>query len=267
LPTGPIDPSPFVMTLDGSEDLAFDGKGHIAAKRGAEIVLVDAVGQAAHLADLPDNVFGLRYRADGSLVAAVFGQGQLAEIAPNGQVGVLASGFGLPNGVFPDAQGNVWVTETSANKVSRVNPDKSTTVVVPTAPTANGVVLDETRHVLFYTDYAAGKLMRVDTAGASSPTLVGTVTDGKLDGLVLDECGNVYAVDQGNSKLYRFELDAAGDAKGEAKLLATFPKNVANAQFGSGPGFVATSLYVTGTPGTIYELPVGVKGAAVVTPP
>jgi hypothetical protein len=74
-------------------------------------------------------------------------------------------------------------------------------------------------------------------------------------------------VDQGNSRLYRFTLDAAGALVGEPELLANFPQNVANAQFGSGTGFNPNSLYAAGNPGVVYEVPVGVPGAPVPTAP
>ena len=37
------------------------------------------------------------------------------------------------------------------------------------------------------------------------------------------------------------------------ELLASFPQNVANAQFGSGAGFDPNKLYVAGAPGSVYR--------------
>jgi hypothetical protein len=67
--------------------------------------------------------------------------------------------------------------------------------------------------------------------------------------------------------MYRIKLDASGAAVGEPELLAGFAKNVANAQFGSGPGFDPMTLYAVGTPGSIYAVPVGVPGAPIPTAP
>jgi sugar lactone lactonase YvrE len=122
--------------------------------------------------------------------------------------------------------------------------------------------------MLFYTNYGAGQIMSVNLApgGNPTPTLVTTI-QGALDGLVLDACGNLYAVDNGDAELYRVRLDAAGVAQGPAELLASFPTSVANAQFGSGQGFDPMTLYVTGNPGTIYAVAAGVAGALVPTPP
>jgi hypothetical protein len=50
------------------------------------------------------------------------------------------------------------------------------------------------------------------------------------------------------------------------ELLADFPKNVANAQFGAGAGFDASTLYAAGTPGSVYAVPLGVPGAPVPMP-
>jgi hypothetical protein len=85
--------------------------------------------------------------------------------------------------------------------------------------------------------------------------------------MVMDACGNLYVVDQGGSRLYRIELDASGAAVSDAQLLATFPQNVANAQFGSGDGFDETALYASGVPGVVYKVVVGVPGAKVPSAP
>jgi sugar lactone lactonase YvrE len=96
--------------------------------------------------------------------------------------------------------------------------------------------------------------------------MVAQIPGASLDGMVLDACGNVYAVDQGRSRLFRVRTDAVGAASAEPELLATFPKNVANAQFGSGPGFDPNTLYVAGNPGSVFTLSLGVGGAPVPAP-
>ena len=69
------------------------------------------------------------------------------------------------------------------------------------------------------------------------------------------------------SKLYRLKLDSNGEAVGASEEIAAFTANVANAQFGSGPGFNSTSLYAAGFPGEVWEIDVGVAGAPVPTKP
>jgi sugar lactone lactonase YvrE len=268
LPAGPIDPVLVTDVFNGSEDLAFDGKGHIVAKQGNNIVMVDAAQQVTNLATLAQTAYGLRYRPDGFLVVARPGQNTVVEISPAGVVAPYAINLSGPNGVYPDLDGNVWVTEFGGDRVSRINPDKTVDPIVSGAPevaSPNGIVYDAARMALFYTNYSAGQIMRVDLApgGNPAPVLVTSITDASLDGLVMDACGNIYVVDQGNSDLYRVRLDAGGAALGDAELLASFPTNVANAQFGSGQGFDPKTIYAAGVPGSVYAVAAGVAGAPV----
>ena len=269
LPVGPIAPT---VALDdvfnGSEDFAFDGKGNIAAKIDNTIVLSDAQGQTTVLANNVDAAFGLRYRPDGFLVVALPNLGDLIEVAPDGTVTDLLTNLAGPNGLYADFDGNVWMTEFQGGNVSRINPGGSVDIIVSNVEAPNGVVFDSTREILFYTEYSNGRIFRVDVSpgGTPTPIQVTQIVSG-LDGLAMDVCGNLYVVGQQNNRLYRIQLDAIGDAVGDAEELASFTANVANAQFGSGPGFDPATIYVTGTPGTVYGVAVGVAGAPVPTPP
>jgi sugar lactone lactonase YvrE len=265
----PIKPAPVTDILQGSEDLAFDGKGNIAAKDGDNIVLLDAMGMTTVLAPLSGTVYGVRYRSNGDLLAALPTQGKIVQITPGGDVSDFVTGLASPNGIYPDLDDNVWVTQFGGNKVTRINPDKTMDDIVTgnDADAANGVVFDKARSLLFYTNYQAGMVRSVKVPPSGAPAVVATIAGAKLDGLVMDACGNLYVVNQGGNEMYRIKLDAAGAAVGEPELLAGFPKNVANAQFGSGPGFDAMTLYAVGAPGSIYAVPVGVPGAPIPTAP
>src|SRR5262249_48396917 len=146
--------------FSGSEDFAFDGKGHIVGKRGNAVVLVDGQGSTS-LAQLPGQVYGLRYAPNGNLIAALPGPGKLVTVTPSGEVSELAAGLGQPNGVYVDFDGNIWVTEFSGNKVERFAPDGTKTVIVSgtaNAQAANGIALDASKHLLFYTEYSKGRI-------------------------------------------------------------------------------------------------------------
>lgn len=265
----PIDPTAAVTALSGSEDMAFDGKGHIAGKDGDNIVLIDSMNNKTTLAALPGNVYGLRYRANGDLVAALPNDGKVVAITPAGVVSDYATGFIGPNGVYPDADDNVWVTQLGGSKVSRINPDKTVDTIVMGADgsTANGVVYDAKRKLLFYTNYNAANVRSTTVPPSGAPATVATIAGAKLDGLVMDACGNIYVVDQPGSQIYRIKLDAAGVMIGMPELLAKFPKGVANAQFGAGPGFDVNTLYAVGLPGTVFAVPLGIPGATIPMPP
>ncbi|WP_437730931.1 SMP-30/gluconolactonase/LRE family protein [Sorangium sp. So ce1335] len=274
LVAGPLEPTRITDVFSGSEDFAFNGRGHIVAKQGPNLVRYDATGQTSNFASLPGTVLGLRYRPDGTLVAAQPDSGAVVEISTTGAVDDYVEGLSAPNGLSVDADGNVWATEMGGNRVVRLNPDASVDEIAagePEVSKPNGIVFDPARRVVFYTNASAGEIRRIDLAALDEererPALVATVTSAVLDGLVLDSCGHLYTIDTRDKELYRVRLDAGGAALGEPEFLATFPTSVANAQFGSGPGFNPRTLYVGGVAGSIYAVALDIGGAPVPAPP
>ncbi|WP_437500441.1 SMP-30/gluconolactonase/LRE family protein [Sorangium sp. So ce1099] len=271
LASGPLAPTLVTDVFDGSADFAFDGRGHLVAKQGPNLIRYDATGQTSNFASLPGTVLGLRYRPDGTLVAARPDQGTVAQISTTGIVDDYVESLQAPNGLSADAEGNVWATERAGNRVIRLAPNATVEVIAsgePEVSQPSGVVFDPTRKVVFYTNAAAGEIRRIDLAAAGAlPALVSTVPSAVLDGLVLDTCGHLYTIDSKDRELYRVQLDAGGAALGGPELLATFPTSIANAQFGSGPGFNAKTLYVGGAAGSIYAVALGIVGAPVPAPP
>lgn len=261
LAPGPLTPTVVSQKFDGSEDFTFDDAGGMVSRDGNAIIRIDAADATTMIGTLAQGSFGLRYGPTKDLFIALPNAGKVVKVTPAGTVTDFATGLSGPNGVYPDLDGNVWVTEFQGGRVIKLDSLGGKTTIVQGQQSPNGVVLDATRNQLFYTGYSAGKLFSVSPAGGT-PVNVGTIAGAALDGLTLDACGNVYAVDQGKNRVFRFNLDAGGVLVGQPQLLATFDENVANAQFG-GTGFDATKLYLTGTPGVVYSIDVGVAGAPV----
>jgi len=267
LPTAEVTPVLETDLFSGSEDIGFDGAGNIVGKSGNEIIAVDASDVSTPVANLSGQAYGLRYGITGDLFVARPNLGTVVRIAGDGTVTDFATGLSGPNGVYPDLDGNVWVTEFGGGNVLKLDAMGTSTEIATGQNSPNGVVYDPTRDVVFFTQYGPGKIMRVGADGAGMPVEVIDIPNAALDGLAMDVCGNVYAVDNGMNRLFRVDLDAAGDSTGAEVLLATFPSNVANAQFGSGAGWEPTSMYAAGNPGDVYSVPVGVAGAPVPTVP
>lgn len=256
--------------FNGSEDLAFDGMGNLAGKDGPNVVLVDASGTEVASYSDPGAAYGLRYRDNGDLLVAHFQTGVIVQIAPDGSSSDFATGIGGVNGIYPDLDGNVWVTNFSV--VGRYDGAGNYADIVTggDASSANGIVYDPDRGFAFYTNYSAGRIRKVVIDGEGNPGAisdVATIPGTAMDGLSLDICGNIYAVDQGGSRLYRVFLDDAGEAVGEPEnLIEGNINNIANAQFGRGGEFDEMSIYAAGVPGVVYRVEVGVPGAEIPLP-
>lgn len=269
IPPGPFAAERILMDVpfDGSEDLGFDGQGHIAARGDQDsYLLVSADGTYEEITTDNRPTYGVRFLANGDLVAAAYEAGDILRITPDGQVDELATNVGGVNGLFPDASGGVWYTNFAV--VGYITPDGNPVSVVTPAANANGVFFDEARQIVFFTNYGTGDLRKSEIVDglAEPPVSIGEI-DGNPDGITLDACGNLYINDQGGSEMYRLYLDDAAMPIGEAELLVDggFPTNVANAQFGTGEGWESTSLYAIGVGGGLYRVDVGVPGAPYVT--
>jgi hypothetical protein len=286
LPMGPLAVEEFLFAgspLDGnSEDLTFSTVGSIIVRNGAELVQLSPAGVVTPVfveVPLPDTL-GLRWTPAGNVVTASLTTGELLQITPLGDVTTLWGGLAIPNAVYPALDGNVFFTDFSGALAAYIDPTGTTLTELAAggdeAPQANGIIYDPDRDFVWYVAYGPGLVMRVDVtdlANPGLPQLVATiVSEGGvdqvgLDGLSMDECGNLYIVDQNQGdpgSLYRLILDDAGDVVGAPQLLVdVFPDGVANAQFAQGPGWeaFATTLFVVGLPGRIFMVDVGVAGA------
>lgn len=271
LASGPFTPGELGTIFNGSEDFTFDGAGSIVSRRGQAVVAVNAESQSVRtLGNIASSSWGIRYQANGDLLVASPQQNKIFRLAPDGTVSDFLTGLSGPNGIYVAHDGNVFLAE-FGGRVSKIAPDGTKQVYAQGASFAqgaDGIVVDEDKGIVFYDEYQKGKINRiaVDAAPGTAPVAVATIPGAALDGMLLDECGNILVLDNGRSRLFRVRTDVQGNAVGDAELLATFPKNVAAANFGAGPGFDAKTLYVTGNPGVVYTLQLGVGGKNVVHP-
>lgn len=286
LPAGPLAVDEFLFDgspLDGnSEDLTFTAVGPMIVRNGPDLVQLSPAGVVTPIAtdDPLPNTYGLRWTPAGNLVAASATGGQLLQITPAGAVTVLWTGLGIPNGVYPALDGNIFFTDYTGALAAWIDPAGTMLTELgqggDEAPEANGIIYDPTRDFVYYVTYGPGVVYRVDVTDLANPGVpVAIATIGSegggdqvgLDGVSMDVCGNLYIVDQNQGNpgaLYRLFLDAAGDVVGAPQLLVeAFPDGVANAQFAQGPGWEAfeTSLFAVGLPGRIFIVDVGVAGA------
>jgi sugar lactone lactonase YvrE len=286
LPMGPLAVEEFMFTgspLDGnSEDLTFSTVGSIVVRNGPDLVQLSPAGVVTPIATevaLP-NTYGLRWTPAGNVVAASASTGEILQITPGGTVTTLWSGLGIPNAVHPALDGNIFFTDYTGALAAWIDPAGTTLTELGAggdeAPEANGIVYDPDRSLVYYVTYGPGAVFRVDVTdldNPGTPEVIATIaSEGGgdlvgLDGVAMDECGNLYIIDQNQGapgSLYRLLLDATGDVVGAPQLLVeTFPDGVANPVFAQGPGWEAfeTYVFVVGLPGRIFMVDVGVAGA------
>jgi sugar lactone lactonase YvrE len=273
LASGPFTPGEAGTLFDGSEDFTFDGQGGIVGHKGSDMTLVHGSSAAASskvLGSISGQTWGVRYQASGDLLVASPSTDKVISLAPDGTQKDFLTGLSGPNGIYVAHDGNVFLTE-FGGKVSKIAPDGTKSVYAQgsaTAQGADGIVVDEDKGIVFYDEYQKGKIscIAVGAPAGTTPTAVATIPGASLDGMLLDQCGNILVLDNGRSRLFRVRIDAQGNASAAPELLASFPKNVAAANFGSGAGWDPNTLYVTGNPGTIYTVPLGVTGKKLVTP-
>jgi hypothetical protein len=275
---GPYVIEEFGDPLPGAEDPGFDGDSHFVAVSGTDLVRVDTAGNATLLAADVPSILGLRYVADGRVVAAANVDQAILEILPGGTVNTILPGMvTFPNGIFADRNGLVWLSDYSGGFVGRITDTGMNPTVVSNSPVGepNGVHFDGDRQAVFYSTYGSGLVYRqaVDAAfnTMGAPVQIAMIPGATLDGVTQDECGNLYVVDQNNggdnARLFRLFLDPAGDVVDEETIVAAgdLATGIANAQFATGDGWAAagldTSLFLTGLPGTVYRIEMELHGA------
>ena len=270
--------------VDGSsEDLTFTTGGEIMARNGAAFARIapDGSVQAFNtMSALPATTLGLRWTPGGNLMTASQTTNEILEIAPTGAVTQFLGGLGIPNGIFVALDGNVFFSDFTAPRAAWADPTGTMVTDLAVggadAPQTNGIIYDPDRNYVYYVSYGPGILWRVDVTDLANPgapeNLLTIASEGGgdqvgLDGIAMDECGNLYIVDQNQGdpgSLYRVQLDEMGDLVGGEELLVdVFPDGVANAVFAQGAAWAAydTSLFLVGLPGRIFIVDVGVAGA------
>lgn len=286
VPMGPFAVQEFMFTgtpLDGnSEDLTFSSVGAIITRNGNDLVQISPAGVVTPIATdiaLPAT-YGLRWTAAGNVVTASGTTGEILQITPAGAVTPFWSGLAIPNAVYPAPDGNLFFTDYLGALAAWIDPAGTTLTELGAggdeAPQANGIIYDPDRSFVYYVTYGPGVVFRVDVTdldNPGAPVAIATITSEGgadqvgLDGVAMDECGNLYIIDQNQGapgSLYRLFLDAAGDVVGAPQLMVeSFPDGVANPVFAQGPGWEAfdTYLFAVGLPGRIFMLDVGVAGA------
>jgi len=261
-----------------SEELAFDGHGSLVAKKGEFLLRVPADGPTSYFSKDPalsTLSLGLRYLPDGDLAVTqpAVEDGLVARIIrvhPDGTVADYFTAadmpadlppFIIPNTIAVDSAGGMYVGEFATSQVFHVAADKSVIPIVvgPDADRVAGAAWDEGRRYLYYTSDATVRRVSIGADGqpTSGATVFATIPNGRLDGIVLDACGNPYVIDSDPSTNHFALWRIVNNTQIQ---IATFDDIVSGAQFGAGHGWDDHSIYVSSVAGKIFRVKVGVGG-------
>lgn len=277
-PLGNVFPQPFAGI--GSEDIAMTGNGTFIGLSGNELLEADADGNTSDFyAPVSAPLFGLRFTGAGDLLGVNSNTENIDVFDGVSQEIYADTAFNFGNGIYPDNAGSVWATDFGGNAIYKVNPDLTVDLVSDTTMQPNGIFFDEDRGLLFWSRYGTGELHAIPIDDMGEPGADMLVTDlvGQTDGITMDACGHIYAVDQAGGggmnpcRVDRVHLEPDGSlaAEGVVEIAGggDLGNGCSNAQFGYGFGDENDqSLFVTGVLGNIYVIDVGVEGYAIPLP-
>jgi sugar lactone lactonase YvrE len=246
IPSGPF----FLEEVPGaiaSEDLAFDGKGHLVGSNNKAIFKTDAEGNSKMFSANLDFRAGLAYLPNGWLVVNENHKNRLLTIDPEGGHHVLLEGLKYPNGIAVDLKGYIYVTEENFPRVIRIHPYTGEVwTLTEDVPHPNGIAFNPTYDVLYIGSFGSGWVYSLEIAEDGTPGRLeewGDMnhTSGLLDGIAVDGCGYVYVCAYVDTDIWRFPPDGKNPV-----LVLESDEDVTylpNLRFGAGPGWDNMSLY------------------------
>ncbi|MBN1653347.1 MAG: SMP-30/gluconolactonase/LRE family protein [Deltaproteobacteria bacterium] len=296
LPPLPITDFKQLTNVLGSEDFTFDNQGYLVGvtldnklfrvsySGTSEILLQNAGTPGGSMGGMSMTVRGMRFLPDGHLVFADRGSGNLVKMSMSDySKKTLMSGLVEPNGLSVDMKGFIYATE-MGGRLFRVDPNTGASSVLFSM---EGVSLDG---IAFAPDYKTlyfnnemGYISYIpvfDDGTSADYTLLTQIVPSfasggppMLDGLTVDECGNVYVV-QMTGIIYRIS-----PIDGTPQLVVTLSSSdtsenntgfrgppgggltINAVNFGSGiNGWKEDAIYVISMMGSVYEVELGVKG-------
>jgi sugar lactone lactonase YvrE len=147
--TPKADVTVFARDLGVPTGLAFDAEGFLyVGDRGGRILKVSPDGEAKTYAELAESMiaFHLAFDREGNLLVSnpgVSSQNSILLVDRYGKVMPLYGGFGRPQGLTVDADGNIYVCEAKAGEsvVLKINPAGEMTPFV-SGPVMVGIAVD-----------------------------------------------------------------------------------------------------------------------------
>lgn len=181
LPEAPF-PTERIGGFTASEDFVFDAEGHIISiddagnlirqdREGNKTVIVPNVGEAAGMSMLPN----------GDIVLANVSQGTVDRVTPDGDTSRLTTGIAYPNGLAVDSAGIVYVSEHSAGRIRRIDPETGDyDIIADGLLNPNGLGFSPDEQTLYVNSFGGSTVHALTRQGEgfSAPALHSTIESG-----------------------------------------------------------------------------------------
>ena len=274
----PVTPVELVAgEFTGAEGIAFNGEGRLFAVADKALWELSVDGSTRKVVDLVNPV-GLASRGASDILVAEFGaktfirdgvnnDGSVLSVTPSGTVTTVATGIGDPNFIHVRKDGSMLVSDDFTDIIYSVAPGGAVSIFLQGIQSPNGMVESLNGANLFVAQTFAtvdpltfdDRLWRVPLKSGAPGTPVELAKlggGGANDGVTMDLFNRVYVAENVGGNIWRVDAST-----GAAELIAQNMKTVASLAFGEGQ-FNETSIYATQLiGGTIWEIPVGVRGA------
>jgi sugar lactone lactonase YvrE len=150
-----------------------------------------------------------RYSGDSSFAAST------TVVGPQSTVAVVpASGIGSATGVAVDGAGDVFLADTTNNRVVEVKPGAAPVTIASGLNGPQGVAVDGAGDV-FIADAGNNQVLEVKPGAAPTPFVTGLSGP---QGVAVDGAGNVYIADTGNNRVLKVTADGSQQASVGANL-------------------------------------------------
>ena len=215
------EPETIIEGASGSKGLAFDAEGHIVGTDGTSLIKATYEGEWEVWIPGVNQVEGLAYLSGGDLVSTYgYGAGEIKRYTPEGGqsgiVGGLAnySGAIAPNDTIYAAGWNgAYVIHPDTGEYSALFGDGPSSFPAGVSPRTLAFSKDHDRLFIGTIDNQ-GRVFVVDLDEDYMPVgdpevFAEGLGRGWHDGLGIDACGNVYAVDYDTTALYRASADGS----------------------------------------------------------
>lgn len=275
LPSLPVVPRSLDF-VPGCEDFTFDAQGNLVALTKDRTYIKLPYGGpirpiSAMVGDGPDFTFtrGARYLPNNELVIADPAMPALLRMTDDGRtVDIITREIDDPNGVAIGLDGQAYIS-TLAGQIWRVDPHSGQRVLLAERgddiERFDGITLGLDFNSVFYNNEDGLEIFELDLATSGPGRLVATIESDQgtsvpslLDGMAVDECGNLYVTEM-HGIVHRVSPD--GQVTVVADMTENYPAFITALNFGSGiGGWHAHTLYVMVIQGGMYALDLGVGG-------